>query len=397
MIEKLVEKNFDFENLNLSKLQENDIISLAEHYSKNNCSNQLRNIIKATRPFLNQVSKAKSGKLVRTLVDLYLEMEVSAGDEVELCKECIEWTINERRNYLRQNLEAKLMGVYYIKNQFEEALNIGSALLKELKKLDDKGLLVEVQLLESKVYYSLSNLQRSKAALTSARTTANGIYCPPKLQASLDIQSGILHAADERDFKTAYSYFYEAFEGFDGVDSRRALIALKYMLMSKIMLNCSDEVPQILTGKLPLKYTGKDIDAMREIAQAANKRSLSRYIEILEKYKENLTTDPVISKHLYSLYDNLLGQNLIKLIEPYSRVQIEYLAGLIDLPLDTVERKLSQMILDKKMNGFLNQESGVLILFDDSADDQGYKVALEQIHNLSPVVDQLYLKAKKLY
>lgn len=66
----------------------------------------------------------------------------------------------------------------------------GSQLLQELKKMDDKALLVELQLLESKTYHALSNLPKARAALTSARTTANSIYCPPKLQAALDMQSG---------------------------------------------------------------------------------------------------------------------------------------------------------------------------------------------------------------
>lgn len=86
--------------------------------------------------------------------------------------------------------------------QYTESLKLIGTLLTELKRLDDKMLLVEVQLLESKVCLQLRNIPKAKAALTSARTSANAIYCPPLLQANLDIQSGILHA-EEKDFKTA--------------------------------------------------------------------------------------------------------------------------------------------------------------------------------------------------
>ena len=100
--------------------------------------------------------------------------------------------------------------------------------------MDDKMMLVEVQLLESKACYALRNVPKSKAALTSARTTANSIYCPPLLQAALDLQAGILHA-EEKDFKTAFSYFVETLEAYSTHDDPKAVLALKYMLLCKIM------------------------------------------------------------------------------------------------------------------------------------------------------------------
>lgn len=57
------------------------------------------------RPFLNSISKAKAARLVRSLLDLFLDMEAATGQEVDLCLECIEWAKAEKRTFLRQALE----------------------------------------------------------------------------------------------------------------------------------------------------------------------------------------------------------------------------------------------------------------------------------------------------
>ena len=74
-------------------------------------------------------------------------------------------------------------------------------LLNEARKIDDKHLLVEVQLLESRVFFAIKNYAKSRASLTACRAAANAIYCNPLLQASIDNQAGIVNAQD-KDFKT---------------------------------------------------------------------------------------------------------------------------------------------------------------------------------------------------
>ena len=45
---------------------------------------ELGGLIKFIRPFLKMVSKAKAAKLVRNLVDIFLDMEASTGMEVDV-------------------------------------------------------------------------------------------------------------------------------------------------------------------------------------------------------------------------------------------------------------------------------------------------------------------------
>lgn len=307
-----------------------------------------------------------------------------------MTKSCIEWATKERRGLFRQNLETRLVRLLMAKRSYYDALTLVNTLLRELKRLDDKLVLVEVQLLESKIYHALGNTAKARAALTSARTSAASVYTPPLLQANLDMQSGMLHAED-RDFNTAYSYFIEALDGYHTQDeASKAQAALQYMLLCKIMLNLADDVNSLMASKQAVKYAGSSLEAMKAIARAHSNRSLEEYERALASYKFELSSDAFIRNHLIRLYDTMLEQNLIKVIEPFSRVEIDHIAKMVGLDTQQVERKLSQMILDKVIIGVLDQGAGCLIIYDETERDDAYDAALATIDKLSNVVDVLY-------
>ena len=69
------------------------------------------------------------------------------------------------------------------------------------------------------------------------------------------------------------------------------------------------------------------------------------------KYQKELQQDPVVSKHFRLLSDNMLEKDLTRIVEPYSYVQVAHVSSLVKLDKVTVEKKLAQMILDKKLSG----------------------------------------------
>ncbi|CAM0904506.1 unnamed protein product [Alopecurus aequalis] len=371
------------------------ITNLTNYLTKENRAEELRNLLTQLRPFFSLIPKAKTAKIVRGVIDAVAKIPGTSNLQISLCKEMGEWTRAEKRTFLRQRVEARLAALLLENQEYTEALTLLTSLIKEVRRLDDKLLLVDIDLLESKLHFSLRNLPKAKASLTAARTAANAIYVPPAQQGTIDLQSGILHA-EEKDYKTAYSYFFEAFEAFNALEDPRAIFSLKYMLLCKIMVNQADDVAGIISSKASLKYVGPDVDAMKAVADAYSKRSLKYFETALRDYNAQLEEDPIVHRHLSSLYDTLLEQNLCRLIEPYSRVEIGHIAQMIELPIDHVEKKLSQMILDKKFAGTLDQGAGCLIIFEDQKTEAIFPATLETISNVGKVVDSLYMRSAKI-
>ena len=61
-----------------------------------------------------------------------------------------------------------------------------------------------------------------------------------------------------------------------------------------------------------------------------------------------------------------------------------------------MERKLSQMILDSKFAGTLDQGAGHLVVYDEPVADGTYSALLAAVGNLDRVVDNLVAKSARI-
>lgn len=134
------------------------------------------------------------------------------------------------------------------------------------------------------------------------------------------------------------------------------------------------------------------------------------------KYGAYLKSDDLIAHHLDLLYDKMLEANLLKIIHPYryivkyylcktlcncsfylsSSVEISHVAKLINLPEAQVVHKLSQMVLDKKFFGILDQGRGHLIIYESADEDVNFTKGVEVIANMENVVEALFGRSKAL-
>ena len=196
-----------------------------------------------------------------------------------------EWCTNEKRSFLRHRIETRQADLLFRLERYNDALELLKRLLHEIKKLDDKALQVEIQLIESQVFHALENIPKSKASLTAVKTASHSIYVAPQTQACVDMMSGVI-SAEENDYITAYSYFYESFEGYNSLSDPLAEKALKYMCLSKIMNKQSDDALNVINSQISLKYQGVELESMREVAKAAKAQNLLLFEKCKNSYEK---------------------------------------------------------------------------------------------------------------
>jgi 26S proteasome regulatory subunit N6 len=65
-------------------------------------------LLKKSNAFFAQIPKAKTAKIVRSIIDIVSKTPDSLDVQVSLCQDVVEWCTAEKRTFLRHRIESKV-------------------------------------------------------------------------------------------------------------------------------------------------------------------------------------------------------------------------------------------------------------------------------------------------
>lgn len=165
-----------------------------------------------------------------------------------------------------------------------------------------------------------------------------------------------MHMSEE-NWKEAQTDFFESFRNYDEAGSLQRIQVLKYLVLTTMLMK-SDINPFESQETKPYKNDPR-ISAMTDLVDAYQQNDIHRYESILQSNKDVLA-DPFIAENIDEVTRSLRTTGVLKLIAPYTRFTLAFIAKRLNISVTEVQDIVSFLILDKKLEGKINQEKGTV-------------------------------------
>merc|ERR1712179_280537 len=237
--------------------------------------------------------------------------------------------------------------------------------------------LLEIYALEIQMYTAQKNNKKLKALYDQSLHIKSAIPHPLILGVIREC-GGKMHLR-EGEFEKAHTDFFEAFKNYDESGSPRRTTCLKYLVLANMLMKSGINPFDSQEAK-PYK-NDVEILAMTNLVTAYQNNDINEFEKILKVNRQTIMEDTFIREHIEDLLRNIRTQVLIKLIKPYTRIQIQFISGELNIESGDVESLL--------VSGRIDQVSGVLEL-DESSEGTARYTALDkwntQLNNLQKLV-----------
>jgi len=313
---------------------------------------------------LNIVAKSYSEKSINNILDY-----ASNSDSIEFLEQFYEITLskleetNNDRLWLKTNLKlAKLLLDNREYNKLTKVLDQLHKACEQENNPDGQGtLLVEVFAIEIQMYTEMKNTKKLKPLYQQCLNVKSAIP-HPRIMGIIRECGGKMHMIEGK-WNDAQTDFFEAFKNFDEAGSPQRIQCLKYLVLAN-MLSESEINPFDSQETKPYKNDNQ-IVALTNLINAYQRVDIDEFESILKKNQSAIMDDPFIRTYMDDVIKNIRSQVLIRLIKPYTRIKLSFASKKLNITPQEVEELLINLILDKKINGYIDQINQILELEHD--------------------------------
>ena len=112
---------------------------------------------------------------------------------------------------------------------------------------------------------------------------------------------------------------------------------------------------------------------MTNLVSAYMRNEIREFEKLLKQNSRTVMGDAFIKAYIDDLLKNIRTQVLLKVITPYTRIGIPFIASEINISAKEVEELLVALILDGQIDGQIDQLGQLLLLNQRSADKAKYQ------------------------
>ncbi|KAJ3092946.1 COP9 signalosome complex subunit 2 [Quaeritorhiza haematococci] len=229
-------------------------------------------------------------------------------------------------------------------------------------------LLLEIFALEIQMYTETKNNKKLKALYQQCLHVKSAIP-HPRIMGVIRECGGKMHMS-EKEWDKAQTDFFEAFKNYDEAGSPQRIQCLKYLVLANMLME-SQINPFDSQETKPYKNDSQ-IVAMTNLVNAYQRKEIREFEKILRENRQTIMDDPFIRTYIDDVLKNIRTQVLIKLIKPYTRIEIPFVSKQLNIPAHEVEELLVGLILDNKVGGRIDQVNQRLELHQQSTDNLHY-------------------------
>jgi len=309
------------------------------------------------------VTSNYSEKGINAILDV-----VSIGKDISLTEELFNIALaalKEQKNervWFRTNL--KLGKLLFDADEFNKLAKI----LRELHRSceneegeDDQkkgSQLVDIYALEIQMYTATKDNKKLKELYHKALEIKSAIP-HPRIMGIIRECGGKMHMR-EKEWEKSHTDFFEAFKNYDEAGSPRRIQCLKYLVLAN-MLMLSEINPFDSTEAKPYKGDS-EIVAMNALVSAYERNDIKSFEKILKDNRKTILDDPFMRDYIDDLLRNIRTQVLLKILTPYTKIRVVFLADELNVANKEVEDLMVSLILDNKIRGRIDQVNHILEL-----------------------------------